>query len=156
MTTRRSPPASADAIAAVRALARALRVLERATDELSLAHYRVLVAVASGDERASRVAAKLALGKPAVSAAVEALARRGLLARSSVAGDQRAAALSVTPGGAAVLARVERAMSERLHELCAHAPDPERLLAALAELGPAVDERRAEREAARSPETGAA
>ncbi len=62
---------------AVRALARASRVLERASSELSLAHYRVLSAIASGDERGSRIAARLALGKPTVSAAVESLCQRG-------------------------------------------------------------------------------
>ena len=39
-------------------LARASRILERATGELSLAHYRVLAAVASGEERASRLAVR--------------------------------------------------------------------------------------------------
>ena len=42
----------ARAIEAVRALARVVPLLERASTELSLAHYRVLCAVASGDERA--------------------------------------------------------------------------------------------------------
>lgn len=51
-------------IEAARALARASSVLERASSELSLGHYRVLSAVASGHERASQVAAKLALGLP--------------------------------------------------------------------------------------------
>ena len=73
----------------MRALARASRLLERATDELSLGHYRVLAAVAAGEERASRVASRLALGKPTVSATVESLCERGLVARARVAGDQR-------------------------------------------------------------------
>jgi DNA-binding MarR family transcriptional regulator len=68
------PVTTAQQIEAVRALARATRVLERASGELSLAHYRVLAAIASGDERASRVANRLAIGKPTVSVAVEALA----------------------------------------------------------------------------------
>ena len=80
----------------MRGLARAARILERVSGELSLAHYRVLSAIAGGDERASRVAERLALGKPAVSAAVESLSQRGLIARSEVAGDQRAAALRLT------------------------------------------------------------
>ena len=41
---------TAEQIEAVRALARATRVLERASGELSLAHYRVLAAV-DGDQR---------------------------------------------------------------------------------------------------------
>jgi DNA-binding MarR family transcriptional regulator len=83
-------------IEAVRALARASRFLERSSDELSLAHYRVLAAVASGDERASRVAQRLAIGRPTISAAVDALGQRGLLSRGTVEGDQRATALHLT------------------------------------------------------------
>src|ERR1700685_3261276 len=93
-------PAEVETIVeAVRALSRASRLLERASGELSLAHYRVLSAIASGDERASRIAARLALGKPTVSAAVSALCRRELLTRSDVAADQRAAALELTEAG---------------------------------------------------------
>jgi DNA-binding MarR family transcriptional regulator len=41
----------------------------------------------------SRVANRLAIGKPTVSVAADALAQRGLLLRSGVDGDQRVAAL---------------------------------------------------------------
>src|ERR1700689_3731195 len=112
--------------AAVAGLARASRILERASDELSLAHFRVLSAVADGDARASRLARRLALGKPAVSAAVDALCARGLMARAAVGGALRAAALSVTAEGAAVLERVESSMIDRLEELSAHVADRER------------------------------
>ena len=91
----------------MRALARASRLLERASGDLSLAHYRVLAAVASGEERASRVAARLALGRPAISAAVDSLGQRGLLDRVEVEGDARAVALSVTAAGQRVLAQAE-------------------------------------------------
>ena len=75
---------------ALRALVRIARLLERVSGDLSLAHYRVLAAISDGDERASRLATRLALGKPAVSAAVDALCRRGLVARCEVADDQPA------------------------------------------------------------------
>jgi DNA-binding MarR family transcriptional regulator len=106
------------AVAAVRALARVSRVLEAASADVSLAHYRVLAAVASGEERASLVAARLALGKPAVSAAVESLCRRGLLERLDVVADGRAVALSLTAEGALVLDRVEVEMTRRVVDLC--------------------------------------
>ncbi|MGP0029480.1 MAG: MarR family winged helix-turn-helix transcriptional regulator [Acidimicrobiales bacterium] len=134
-------------VEAVRALARASRVLERASGELSLAHYRVLSAVASGDERASRLASRLAVGKPTISAAVEALCQRGLLLRLDVEGDQRAAALRVTPEGAAVLSRVESEMISRIDDLCARTPDGAQLLESLVWLGAAIDERQAARAA---------
>jgi DNA-binding MarR family transcriptional regulator len=136
--------------AAVRALARASSVLERSSTELSLAHYRVLSAVASGQERASQVAARLAVGKPAVSAAVESLTKRGLLDRFEVDGDQRAFTLRLSAAGEELLGRVESEMRERIRDLCRRTPDADRMLEALVWLGGAVDERRAERRALRS------
>jgi DNA-binding MarR family transcriptional regulator len=146
-----SDGARADAeIEAVRALARASSVLERSSAELSLGHYRVLAAVASGQERASQVAARLAVGKPAVSAAVESLCERGLLARSGTAGDHRAVTLRLTGDGEQLLGRVEAEMTERIRDLCRRTPDGDQLLESLAWLGRAVDERRAERWARRT------
>src|SRR5580700_9447325 len=122
-------PAEVETIVeAVRALTRASRLLERASGELSLSHYRVLSAIASGDERASRIAARLAVGKPTISATVESLCQRGLLARSAVKGDHRAAALRLTAQGAAVLARVEAEMVARLEGLSSRTPDGGRLI----------------------------
>jgi DNA-binding MarR family transcriptional regulator len=136
-------------VEAVRALARASRVLERASGELSLAHYRVLSAIASGDERASRVAERLAIGKPTVSAAVDALAQRGLLSRSGVDGDQRVAVLHLTPEGTSLLSRVEAEMIRRIDDLCARTPDGRQLMESLAWLGAAIDDVHAQRAAER-------
>jgi DNA-binding MarR family transcriptional regulator len=137
-------------VEAVRALARATRVLERASEELSLAHYRVLSSVAAGDERASRVARRLAVGKPTVSAAVDALAQRGLLVRTGVDGDHRVAALHLTCEGVALLSRVEHEMIRRIHDLSARTPDGDQLLESLVWLGSAIDEMHAEHAAERS------
>lgn len=133
---------------AVRALARMSRVLERSSPGLSLAHYRVLSAIAAGDERASRVAARLALGRPTVSAAVDALCKRGLVERADVEGDQRAAALSLTEDGAATLEQAEAQMIERVVRLCSHTPDGDAVLRCLAWLDPAIDKAIAERHSA--------
>jgi DNA-binding MarR family transcriptional regulator len=137
------PPAAT--IEAIRALARASRLLERASGEVNLAHYRVLAAIASGDERASRIAAKLALGKPTISASVESLCKRGLLARSGVAGDQRAAALQLTAEGKSWLSAVETAMAAWLGDVCARTPDPDQTRRALMSLGEAIEQMAAER-----------
>jgi DNA-binding MarR family transcriptional regulator len=125
---------------AVRALAQLSRALERSTGGLSLAHYRVLSAVAEGHERASRVAQRLALGKPAVSASVEALSSRGLLAKAGYAGDQRAVQLAVTPEGLEVLRRAEEAMVARLLELAARTGRSEEVLECLCLLGAALED----------------
>jgi DNA-binding MarR family transcriptional regulator len=141
--------ARARSVEAVRALARASRLLERASPELTLAQYRVLSAIASGDERASRVAERLELGKPTVSAAVESLCRAGLIARAEVERDQRALDLRLTATGRVVLDRVEDQMVAVVDDLCERTPDASALKQGLAWLGAAVDERAAERRAGR-------
>jgi DNA-binding MarR family transcriptional regulator len=149
MVRRTNETGGADRVPAIRALARMARQLERSSGGLNLAHYRVLAAVADGDERASRVADRLALGKPTVSAAVESLTKRGLLAREDAAEDRRAATLSLTPAGEAALAEVEGEMVARLNEFFDRTPDPDAVLAALAQLGVALDEVADERLAAK-------
>jgi DNA-binding MarR family transcriptional regulator len=107
---------------------------------LSLAHYRVLAAVAAGDARASRVAARLALGRPTVSASVEALSARGLLVRSGVACDQRAIQLSLTAAGAEVLEGAQLSMISALEDLAARTGRRDEVISALVALGSAIDE----------------
>ena len=133
------------AVEAVRAIARASRLLERASGEVSLAHYRVLSAIASGDQRASRIAERLALGKPTVSTAVDALCQRGLLVRAGLEGDQRVVTLRLTPEGEALLERVETNMIAQVDDLGRRTPDGDRMLEALVWLGAAIEEVRAER-----------
>jgi DNA-binding MarR family transcriptional regulator len=131
---------SAVPVDAISGLVRATRVLERASGELSLSQYRVLASIASGDERASRIADRLALGRPTISATVETLRQRGLLTRNGVDEDLRAAALRLTDDGRAALDAAERAMLERLGWLADRTPDPAALLRALAWLDDAVDD----------------
>jgi DNA-binding MarR family transcriptional regulator len=138
---------STDSIAAVRAIARASRLIERASDSLSLADYRVLSAIVEGEARASRLAARLAVGKPTISASVDSLCRRGLLVKTGVAGDGRASELSLTADGAATFATAESAMVDRLERLCEAIPEAGSVLAAVARLGDALDIAMAEREA---------
>lgn len=133
------------ALEAVRSLARAGRLLERAAGDLGMAQYRVLSAIAAGDERASRVAERFGLGRPTVSSAVDSLCRQGLLDRKESAGDHRATDLSITPKGAAQLAEVEAAMVAVVDELCNRASTGPAVIPALASLGPAIDALRADR-----------
>jgi DNA-binding MarR family transcriptional regulator len=137
-------------VQAIRALARVARLLERSSGDLNLAHYRVLSAIAEGSERASRVADRLTLGKPTVSAAVESLTKRGLLLREDAAEDRRATTLTLTPAGEEALAAVDREMLGYLDDLLGRTPDPDRVLEALSQLGQALDEVAAERSARRA------
>lgn len=139
-----------DRVEAVRTVVRMSRVFERACGELNLAHYRVLAAVAQGEQRASQVAERLALGKPTISASVEALCRRGLLTREQSRADQRAATLRLTRAGERLLAQTEAAMLARLDTLLQHVTDKRAVVTALAQLGTALDEVSAERLAAKA------
>jgi DNA-binding MarR family transcriptional regulator len=141
---------SIDAIAAVQALTRVSRFLERATTELSLPDFRVLSAVDSGEARASRVAARLAIGRPTISAAVDSLCKRGLLVRAEVDGDQRAASLTLTAEGSAVRQRVEDSLVGELQALCDRTQDADRVIESLAWLGSAIESIINERTDARS------
>jgi DNA-binding MarR family transcriptional regulator len=132
----------------VEVLARLARILERASGELSLAHYRVLAMVSSGDGRASRLATRLSLGKPAISAAVDSLAAREMIVRSGPEEDHRATRLEITPRGRCALAAAESAMAAELADLLHRTPDPEAVLTALDALSASLHERRAERMAA--------
>ena len=122
---------------AAQALVRLSRVLERSAAPLSLADYRVLMTVAAGEERASRLAQGLAVGKPSISATVDSLARRGLISRGRVEADQRAVALSLTDAGRLAYEEAQGRMVERLREVLALTADPEASLRALVEVGDA-------------------
>lgn len=123
----------------MRSLARVSRLVERASADLSLPDYRILCAVVEGEARASRMAARLAIGKPAISARVDSLCRSGLLVRSQAEGDQRATELSITPQGLAAFEAAEAQMADRLDTLCAQTPEPASTVAALSALGEATE-----------------
>jgi DNA-binding MarR family transcriptional regulator len=129
----------------VRSIARVARLLEKASGDLGLAHYRVLSAVAAGEDRASRVAKRFELGRPTISAAVDALVRAGLLERGAVATDQRAFELRLTERGRVVLEGVEADMVSVLDDLCGRLDSPATATRTLAWLGSALDARAVER-----------
>ena len=130
-------PASLDK--AVRALARASRLVERASIGLSFADFRVMSALDAGEERATRLADRLALGKPAVSASVDSLSKRGLIVRSKVEGDNRAVALTISDDGRELYERMKARMARQLELLAERTPDPQRVIDALAMLEDAVE-----------------
>jgi DNA-binding MarR family transcriptional regulator len=126
-------------IDAVRGLSRVSRIVEHETDELSVADYRVLSTIVSGEGRATRLAARLALGKPTISASVDSLVRRGLLVRASVPGDNRATALSLTEEGVDLLNQVEARMARQLELFCERTPDGQQVIQSLNWLGEAIE-----------------
>lgn len=124
----------------MRSLSRLSRVVERASDELSPADYRVMSTISSGEARASRLANRLSLGKPAISSTVDSLSKRGLMDKSSVAGDNRAIELTLSPEGEALFARMEGRMARQLELLAERTPDAARVYEALGWLGDVIEE----------------
>ncbi|HEY2643191.1 MAG TPA: MarR family winged helix-turn-helix transcriptional regulator [Galbitalea sp.] len=125
---------------AVRALSRLSRIIERASDELSAADYRVMSAIASGEARASRLAHRLSLGKPAISSTVDSLSKRGLILKSTVEGDSRAIELSLSETGAELFDRMETRMVRQLELLAERTPNATQVIASLAWLGDVIEE----------------
>jgi len=137
-----------DIFAAADGVARLARILERAAAPLSLADFRVLSSIDSGEDRASRLAERLAVGKPAISATVDSLAKRGLIVRSKVEGDQRATALALTEEGAAEFALAKERLAGRVRAVTDATSDAAASIRTLAELGDAIERVYAARRAA--------
>lgn len=139
--------ADADVTRAARAIALTARAMERAAgaSDLTLAQYRVLALVAAGDERSSRLAARVGVAKPTISAVVDGLVERGFVDRDAVAGDRRKIRLACTKAGMQAMRAAEKEMSEALERILAHAGDRVGVLRALADLDDAFAARMQER-----------
>jgi DNA-binding MarR family transcriptional regulator len=135
-----SPSIPNEEAAAVQALIRIGRLLEKATSRLSLSDFRVLSAIQAGEERASRVAARLSIGRPTISATVDSLCRRGLLERREVHHDQRADSLVITAEGVVVRDEVESELAQVVKRLSIRAGQLESIMHSLALLGGAIEE----------------
>lgn len=116
------------------ALLRVERLLERVPTPLTVPQYRILRMVEAGGERAARLADRLAVRKPTLTAVADGLVQAGFLVRTSDALDRRAVRLSLTKLGAEALQETERAYAERVRPVIERASDPARLLDLLAEL----------------------
>jgi DNA-binding MarR family transcriptional regulator len=145
--TTETPTTQTATTEAVRAISRMARFVERASDLLSPADYRVMSAILGGEARASRLAHRLSLGKPAISSTVESLHKRGLIVKSSVAGDNRAVELALSHEGAELFERMELRMTGQLEQLAARTPDAEQVIRCLGWLGEAIEEWMQERSA---------
>jgi DNA-binding MarR family transcriptional regulator len=132
---------------AVWTLLRLSRMIERAQTELTVPQYRVLRLVGAGEESSARVADRLSVRRPTLTAAADGLVASGYLAREPDPSDRRVVRLCLTPSGSEVLDRTNAALRERLGEVLAGLPAPDRLFALLGEVGDALDARRAAREA---------
>jgi len=130
-------------------IARLARVIENhGTSELSMPQYRVLGLLASGHERATELASKLAVAKPTLTSLIDGLVERGYVEREGADGDRRAVRLVITPAGSAAADAAGRALRTVLDDVLDRCADPEGVLVALDDLRLALDARWSERAAA--------
>lgn len=148
-TTRATTRATARSADAVRAAARLAKVAGSALAEadLTLAQYRVLVFLDTGDRPASHVAGLLGVRPSTVTSVVDGLTARGLVRRQADPADRRRVVLSLTAAGRRTLQTGDGVVAGRLDRLLDRL-DPaeaETVLAGLELLNQAMEAALAER-----------
>ncbi|MGO8884789.1 MAG: MarR family winged helix-turn-helix transcriptional regulator [Streptosporangiaceae bacterium] len=145
------PGPVADAAAARRGTDAALtvmrlyRALERVQCGLTPQQYRILKMAGAGGERSARLAERLAVAKPTLTATADGLVAAGLAHRVAEPGDRRVVRLCLTPAGESAVARADAAYSAWLGELLDAAGEPDQVLRGLELLSTALDEVRRSR-----------
>jgi DNA-binding MarR family transcriptional regulator len=132
----------ATAQAAVLTVMRLFRALERIDTGLTAQQYRILKLAGAGGERSARLAERLAVAKPTLTATADALVAAGYAQREAEAGDRRVVRLSLTAAGRAALERADAVYADWLGPLLDATGDPAGVLEALTRLDAAMDERR--------------
>jgi DNA-binding MarR family transcriptional regulator len=128
--------------AAVLTVMRLFRALERVETGLTPQQYRILKLAGAGGERSARLAERLAVAKPTLTATADGLVAAGYAQREPEAGDRRVVRLCLTAAGRAALERADEAYAGWLGPLLAAAGDTAGVLEAFRGLDAAMDERR--------------
>jgi len=146
--------------AAVLTLMRLYRALERVDAGLTPRQYRMLKLAGAGGERSARLAEKLAVAKPTLTATADALVTAGYAEREAEAGDRRVVRLRLTDQGREAVQQADIAYAAWLTPTLEATGDPAAVTRAIADLDRAMDERRRARQPARPepvrPEPGRA
>jgi DNA-binding MarR family transcriptional regulator len=117
-------PSDRELLSALDATLWLARVLERTESPLTTSQFRILRRVAAGGERAARLAERLAVRKPTLTAIADGLVAAGYLVREADKSDRRVVHLQLTAEGVRALADTERIYAEKFTELLDDAPDP--------------------------------
>ena len=126
----------------IRLLARLARVAEQACQStgISLPQYRLLVSASGGGQRASELAARVAVSRPTLTSLVDGLEQAGLLRRQPVPTDRRGIELVPTPAGLDAVERADAALTKRMLELVApESADQVQVRGLVEALGAALD-----------------
>jgi DNA-binding MarR family transcriptional regulator len=133
---------------AVLTVMRLFRALERIDTGLTPQQYRILKLAGAGGERSARLAERLAVAKPTLTATADGLVAAGYARRETEAGDRRVVRLSLTAAGHAALERADAAYSDWLGPLLGATGDVAGVLEAFRRLDVVMEERRRARRGA--------
>jgi len=140
------------AIEALLTVLRISRVLERIDAGVSPQQYRMLKLIGAGGERSARLADKLAVARPTLTATADSLVAAGLACREAEPGDRRVVRLRLTEAGQAAVARADVAYAEWFGALLDHTGVREQIITDLLRLDSAMTERHRARLAASATE----
>jgi DNA-binding MarR family transcriptional regulator len=143
-----------DAIEGLLIILRVTRVLERIDAGVSPQQYRMLKLIGAGGERSARLAEKLAVARPTLTATADSLVAAGLACREAEPGDRRVVRLRLTESGQSAVSRADAAYSEWFGALLDHTGRRGQIIADLLEIDTAMTERhRARADATSAAET---
>jgi DNA-binding MarR family transcriptional regulator len=128
--------------AAVLTVMRLFRALERVDTGLTPQQYRILKLAGAGGERSARLAERLAVAKPTLTATADGLVAAGYAQREAEPGDRRVVRLCLTASGRAALERADAVYADWLGPLLGATGDAAGVLEAFRGLDAAMDERR--------------
>ncbi len=130
-------------------LLRLFRALERVDTDLTPQQYRILKLAGAGGERSAKLAERLAVAKPTLTATADGLVAAGYARRDAEPGDRRVVRLCLTDSGRDAVDRADAAYGRWLDQVLAETGEPDRVLHALDALNEAMDEARRARHGAR-------
>jgi DNA-binding MarR family transcriptional regulator len=147
LSTPDAPLSAPDApLSAVLAIMRLARALERVDAGLSPQQYRILKLAGAGGERSARLAERLAVAKPTLTAIADSLVAAGLARREAEPGDRRVVRLHLTEAGTAAVQQADVTYGQWLGHVLDLTGDGDRIQADLGLINHALDELRRSRQ----------
>jgi DNA-binding MarR family transcriptional regulator len=131
-------PDAAEVTQAILAILRLNRSLDCVDAGLTPAQYRIMKMASAGGERSTRLAQRLAVAKPTLTALADGLVAAGYASRTAEPGDRRVVRLTLTEAGRVALDRADRAYTAWLAGLLTATGEPATVLAALGQLDSAL------------------
>jgi DNA-binding MarR family transcriptional regulator len=133
---------AAEVTRAILVILRLNRSLDCVGAGLTPAQYRIMKLAGAGGERSTRLAERLAVAKPTLTAIADGLVAAGYASRATEPGDRRVVRLTLTEAGQAALDRADAVYAGWLGGLLAATDEPATVLAAFGQLDSALTETR--------------